>query len=311
MTNVWGICMVRDEEDIVRYSVGNMARQVDYVLVADNGSTDRTREILEGIDNVEVTDDTDVAYYQSRKMSSLAEKARRLGAEWVIPFDADEIWMAKGDLNIREAISELPYKTLVAEAVMFDHVATGIDGPYVNPLRRLQWRRNQSVPMRKVASRAVRGLVINMGNHSVTMPMFTYPAAALDRFVIRHFPYRSVEQFVRKVRNGVEAYNATNFPDSVGAHWRSYGRILETFGEQGIRDIFYKWFYREDPTVEVNIEGEFQHPLTHDPAIVYGKHFQKDGYEQHLGSNSYPSLGDGRSSRYAQSRHYSYQHNRR
>lgn len=310
MTNIWGICIARDEEDIIRYSVGNIARQVTHVLVADNRSTDRTREILEGIDNVEVTDDDDVGYYQSRKMSSLAEKARRLGAEWIIPFDADEIWLAKGEINLHEAIEELPYGTMIAEATMFDHVATGIDKPYVNPLRRIRWRRNQQLPLRKVACRAVRGLVIRMGNHSVVMPDKSYPAAALDRFVVRHFPYRSPEQFVRKARNGAEAYKATDLAESIGAHWRGYGRILETFGEQGIHDIFYKWFYREDPTVEVNIEGEYQHPLIYDPAKVYGKHLQKEGHEQYLGDNSYPSLGEDRFSRYAKSRHYTHKHNR-
>src|SRR5262245_51477569 len=83
--------MVKDEADIIGFTVARMFGQVDEIIIADNGSTDGTRELLEQLP-VQLVDDPDPAYYQSRKMTDLAARAAAAGAEWVIPFDADEVW---------------------------------------------------------------------------------------------------------------------------------------------------------------------------------------------------------------------------
>jgi len=260
---VIGIAMVRDEQDIVAQSVGRMLRQVDHVIVADNGSTDGTRDVLDSLD-VTVVDDPEVGYFQPRKMSALAEMARRMGAEWVAPFDADEIHCCR-EGTIADGLKSLPDDVLVSEAILFDHVATGIDPQEENPVRRLSYRRVAPTPLRKVAVRAVEGVVINQGNHSAWFPDVQHPSTVTDLMQVRHFPYRSVEQFVSKVRNGAAAYAATDLPPEAGAHWRQYGRILDEHGEEGIAEIFHTWFFREDPTVETVIHGEQQSALVYDP----------------------------------------------
>ena len=233
--------MVKDEADIVGSTVRRMRDQVDHVLVADNGSTDGTREILEGLD-VEVIDDPEVGYLQSQKMSRLAELARSRGADWIVPFDADEVHLCKGGLG--PELAALSSEVLLSEAPLVDHVATADDDQtQADPVRRMRWRRAERVPLRKVACRAVDGLVIHQGNHGAD-----HGERVDGLLVVRHFPYRSVEQFVSKVRNGAAAYAATDLPEHQGQHWRDYGRLLESGGPDALADVFRAWFWQPYPT---------------------------------------------------------------
>jgi hypothetical protein len=259
---VYAVALVKDEADIIAETVGWMVRQVDKVIVADNGSTDGTLDILRDLD-VTLIEDPEVGYYQSRKMTRLAELCREAGAEWVVPFDADEVHVPRTG-RIADQLRSLPADVLVSEAPLFDHVVTGRDpdGPTV---QRMGYRRAAPAPLRKVAVRAVEGVVIHQGNHSAEFPAVTSPQAVTNIIQVRHFPYRSVEQFVKKVRNGAAAYAATTLSPEAGAHWRQYGAILDSGGEEAIAEIFDTWFRREDPDAAVLIGTESQPPLVYDP----------------------------------------------
>ena len=87
---VFGICMTRDEDDIIGPVIEKMLLQVDHIIVADNGSTDKTREILDSLP-ITVVDDPERGYFQSRKMTALAHLAAEKGATWIVPFDSDEV----------------------------------------------------------------------------------------------------------------------------------------------------------------------------------------------------------------------------
>lgn len=241
--SVWAVSLVKDEADIIETTVRHMASQVDRVLVADNGSTDGTLDLLYSMD-IEVVEDREPGYYQSVKMSNLAEMAREQGAGWVVPFDADELWLPD-EGTIAEVLTSLPPEAMVCEATVFDHVA--VPGETLSP-----WRRSQPLPLRKVACRAVEGLVIHQGNHDCAIPDEPHPLRAVWRLQVRHFPYRSPEQFIRKVRNGAAAYRATDLDESVGAHWRAYDEM----DDDGLREHFYRWFHEANPD-----ESE----LVHDP----------------------------------------------
>lgn len=242
--SVFAIAMVKDESDVIGSTVSRMRDQVDHVLIADNGSTDDTRKILEAHD-VEVIDDPEVGYRQSEKMSALADQARRRGAEWVVPFDADEVHTAPGHLGRR--LQELAPEVLVSEATLIDHVATGSDDKRdPDPISRMGWRRQEAAPLRKVACRAVEGLVIHQGNHGANFPDVAFPTTVTNLVQVRHFPYRSAQQMIRKARNGARAYAATDLPEEVGAHWRGYGRL----SDDQICEVFDEYFYSADPEAD-------------------------------------------------------------
>lgn len=269
---VVGIAMVRDEEDVIGATLRHMATQVDALLVADNRSTDRTAAILEIVAGeakipVEVIADREVGYMQSEKMTRLAHRSKEMfDADWIVPFDADEIWYSPWG-TVAEFLEALPSGDIV-KANLYDHVCTGYDDPNeTDPIARIQWRRSYAVPLQKVACRYAPDLIIGMGNHEAWY--VSGPAEpAIQRLAIRHFPYRSPEQVVRKVRNGAEAYAATNLPDNYGAHWRQWGAILEHHGEAAIHDLFHKWYYRTEPDQHIVLDNESQGPLVCDPAPV-------------------------------------------
>jgi glycosyltransferase involved in cell wall biosynthesis len=239
---VVGVCRCKDEADIIGATVAHMLTQVDQVIVEDNGSTDGTLDILAGLDVVVLHDPT-VGYWQSAAMSRLAALAgRTYDADWVIPFDSDEVWYSPHG-HIADVLADFP-DDAIATADLYDHVATGLDPAEPDPAKRIGWRRREAAPLPKVAVRPNLPVTIAQGNHSATFPDVRSVDGLL---VVRHFPYRSVDQFVSKVRNGAAAYAATDLPEDAGAHWRRYGRLLDSGGPDALAEVFRAWFWSADP----------------------------------------------------------------
>ena len=275
MARTVAVCMARDEEDVIASTVAHMLAEVDAVIVADNLSTDGTRKILDELaasstGRLVVVDDPDPAYRQSEKMTALALRARLdLGAEWVVPFDADEVWYSPFG-RIADVLADVAPQWLIAPAPLFDHVATGEDNPLeLDPIRRLGWRRRYRNALPKVAARWREDLVIEQGNHGAR---YTGRGTSFDELlVVRHFPYRSTGQLVRKVRNGAAAYAAAgdSLPEAFGAHWRQWGRILDERGEEAIAELFHTWYWRDTPRAPIELpDGERQPALLFDPAPI-------------------------------------------
>lgn len=178
-------------------------------------------------------------------MSALAEMAASFGATWIVPFDADELWLARtGHLGtvLRNQVPNVAWR---ASAEVLNHFCTAIDGTETNPFLAMRWRKIEPNPLPKVAFRWQPGAVIHMGNHGVTLP--TPGHNLVSELEVRHFPYRSAEHFVQKARNGLEALRATDLPPDTGAHWRSYGEVLERLGETACGDIFREHFWYLSP----------------------------------------------------------------
>jgi glycosyltransferase involved in cell wall biosynthesis len=245
--------MVRDEADIIAATVGRMLTQVDRVIVADNMSTDETSSILWDLaashPELTVLTDHEVAYSQSEKMTRLAHFAREQGAEWVVPFDADEVWYSPFG-RIADVLAKFP-DCAVAPARLYDHVATAADPVGGDPVVRLGWRRREPGGLPKVACRVSADLVIEMGNHGCHYGPF-HGREIPGQLVVRHFPYRSVEQMTRKAVQGAAALDAAGAPPQHGKHWRDYA-ALEAGSPGAIGEVFHTWFWSADPRASAEL----------------------------------------------------------
>jgi len=217
---VWAVGIVRDEADIVETVIRNLLAQgVERVVIADNLSTDDTASILEALADsfpVTVLSDRLAAHYQAEKTTLLARAAAGAGAGWVLPFDADEVWTAPGT-TVADWLAGCDAD--VVQVPVFNHVPTaGDDQGEPDPVRRLRWRKAEPNRLHKVVFRADPRARLHHGNHGVDRR-----GGRRRGLEIRHFPYRSEDQFLRKVRQGSAALAATDLTDEVGKHWRGLG----------------------------------------------------------------------------------------
>lgn len=214
-----GILMVRDEADVIGFTLAHLlAEGVDHILVSDNGSRDDTRRILdlyaEGR-KVTVLDDPDPAYEQAAKMTRLAHMAHGMGATWVVPCDADEVIYSPDGRTLAEFLADC--QADVVEISGYDHISTAADDPCIaNPFLRITHRRPYAQKLPKVLFRATPSAALEMGNHGVT-GVGTNRTGGLE---LRHFQYRSLDQAARKLRQGKEAYDATDPLSFVGLNYR-------------------------------------------------------------------------------------------
>lgn len=213
--SLWAVTMVKDEADIIERTLRHLfAQGVDGILVSDNGSTDETREVLERLAveyPVFVADDREPAYYQDVKMTLLSDWAHEAGAEWIIPFDADELWFAPAG-TLKEWLMAQPADVVYAD--LYNLFPSRLPAG---------WALDRTPhPYPKIAFRALKGARLGMGNHSVDRV-----GARARGLSIVHIPWRSYEQFSRKVRNGAAALALTELDLSIGSHWREAGALPE------------------------------------------------------------------------------------
>lgn len=217
--------MVRDEADVIGPMLSHhLAQGIDKIIVTDNGSIDGTLEILRDFSDrglIDLREDPVHRKQQHSVVTAMARDAFRLyGADWVLNADADEFWMpVDRSLSLREAL-ELHPKSLQSFVVP---VVDMIGSPAASGsgLQRLIYRDlRTNAALNTVGLHAhstpdtvhigVPDIEIAQGNHFVSLAgNGVEPPNALIE--VLHFPWRSWQQFERKVRSAGLGYE--NNPD--------------------------------------------------------------------------------------------------
>lgn len=191
--SVWAVGLVRNEADVIEACVAHLLGQgVDHVLVADNLSEDGTSAILRRLaledPRVHVVTDREPAFHQASKASHLARVARRSGADWIVPFDADEFWFAEGGTLVDRLRAT---RANTVRARVFNAVPVEADTAIsADSLLRVE---SKPQALEKRAVRAHRWLRLERGNHEVRR------VGAVDGgLYVLHLPYRGPAQLGRK-----------------------------------------------------------------------------------------------------------------
>jgi len=234
--------LVRNEEDIIEANIEyHLAQGIDFIIATDNGSTDRTRDLLlryarQGV--LHLIDEPDDDYSQATWVTRMARLAHQeFGASWVINNDADEFWWprtgtlatvlgavdpAVGGLRLARS-NFLPLPQL---ADKFYNCLLVRDTRSVNNL-------GNALPP-KTCHRATPDITVTQGNHDV-LGAFG-PINETDDILIFHFPIRTYPQFERKIELGGAAYARNRHLDpSVGATWRI---LYEKYRAGQLREIY-------------------------------------------------------------------------
>jgi glycosyltransferase involved in cell wall biosynthesis len=228
MTKIFAVMMVKDEIDIIGYNIEYLQTQnIDHIFVANNLSTDGTKEkLLELSDkykNMTVFDDNEFAYYQPDKMNEWISRCYKLGADIIVPIDADEIWYSKvGGKTLGQVLKESDGDIFLADSI--DFIPTKNDLDDENPIKSMCYRKQNSNSFAAVAFRKYPGSYLEIGNHDVLNHRGKRVSGLIG---IRHYQYRSFDQFYKKVLNGKKVYDNTTYPNYMGSHWRTLGSQSE------------------------------------------------------------------------------------
>lgn len=222
------ITCVRNEADILEFTFRHLFKQgIDRILVFDHGSTDDTSDRLQGLARalpVNIVRYDAPCFEQAEWMNALAGTARTLGADWILPFDADEWWIPKRHATIAQALEPVMGRPTVIRAQVFQHMTMAI-------------RFRDAHHLAKVAISGYQlGAKFGVGSHTVS----DHGGRVVDDLLeVRELQFRGADHYVRKMRDRL----STLRPHSPANENQHYKRVAG-FTEDQLRAEYRRYCNR-------------------------------------------------------------------
>jgi len=180
---------VKNEEFILKTFLENASKFSDYIILADQHSTDRTREIALSFEKVRIIDNDEEGHSNSIRWKLLDEARKIPGNNMMIALDADEM------------ISPMWFGKIFEQKIIEDGQALHFSFPWIQLFESFDYYRDDGVwkNTRKTAvwidDRKIdykRNIVIN--DHTSRVPGENIKTCEINEYPILHF------QFVFKER---------------------------------------------------------------------------------------------------------------
>lgn len=233
---IWGAMIVRNAADLVEVNLRHhLAAGVERFVVVDNASTDGTWERLRSLARelpLDLSRD-EGTYRQAEMVNGAVREAAAGGAEWVIPVDADEFFVAPRGLG--DVLAEIDAAVVEVGVVNFVQRQRQRQA---TPRALLTMDRRPEVPLAPLRAQALvdagrRALVeiewepsvivrpspelwIEKGNHRVSG---AGPAERSDEITVLHAPLRARDALAQRSDHGRRLAEAGE-PASYGWHLR-------------------------------------------------------------------------------------------
>lgn len=237
------ISVIKNSADIIETFIRANGIFADNFVLVNNGSTDRTMEILESLSkegyNIQVYNDPDTAHMQSMRMNVLVQKIYQMdNPDWVIPLDDDEILFASKDKNpgaVRNILETLDDRKLYYVKWRIYVPNEGENDDRVSaPLKQTRCFSDSHKTYNKIIlSRHILrdyDTLIAQGNHDVVN--CDAEQAFLEDLMIAHYPVRSVEQITAKALVGwTNVLALANNTNGNGSHRKPMYDLVKSGGK--------------------------------------------------------------------------------
>ena len=196
------VSTVLDEEQIIAETVANLYRQgIDEVYIYLGPCKDRSREVLAPFP-VTILDDPEPVHYQPKLITELTHRAGAAGADWILPFDADEFWFPEKAATVKEALEALEPNVGVTHAGQYHYHTREMRNPTSNANSKVCFRYH---PAASVAN----------GNHHVAGIPGENSWGVL---LIKEWQYQDFDHYVRKVRQRIATLDPVMHARGDGFH---------------------------------------------------------------------------------------------
>lgn len=204
------VSSVLNEVDIISQTMSHLFGEgVDKIIISDGGSTDGTLKILSQTGRV-WCHRQEGAFDQGAEITRLAYLARDAGADWIIPFDADEFWIDPLGTTIATVLNALPDDCLKVHSAVFKHADWDTKYTLQNPLG-------------KCAFRPCDIMTVAWGNHDINLTRRGNEEHGL--LEIRELQYRDYDHFVQKVQKARQLFASWEVPTVHGHHMRELAEL--------------------------------------------------------------------------------------
>lgn len=252
--------LVKNEEEIIETNIRyHIAMGVDGVIVTDNGSTDKTVEILEKLKEeglvLEIIHEPKQTYEQEIWVARMIKLAKeKYGATWVINADADEFYYSKS-LNLKESIKksgDINSMMIYLYFLFPDDRPNFLSCPYfykkifqdfettmlqLSPIGVLHNENMKTCT--KVIHKTEGFISIIKGNHNVTMK--NQKMIVPSDITCYHYHVKNYKEYEEKTKRWIETLKY--LPKMYCGHLR---RNLELFNNGKLKEEYEKLYNKEE-----------------------------------------------------------------